>query len=94
MPRDDAQDLVRWWIEQGAHQTPQSGMLPEQKFGRMFASLLSQSQVYCRGSNPLGSPKVTGYQFPRAVVEALALHFGDVHNRRPRAETKSIGDTP
>lgn len=75
LPRDDAQDLVRWWIEQGVHQTPQSRKLPEQKFGRMFASLLSQSQVYCRGSNPLGSPKVTGYQFPRAVVEALAKHL-------------------
>lgn len=75
LPRDEAQDLVRWWIEQGVHQTPRSGLLPEQKIGRIFASLLSQSQVYCRGSNPLGSPKVTGYQFPRAVVEALAKHL-------------------
>ena len=74
-PRKEAQDLVRWWIEQGAHQTPQSGKLPEQKIGRIFVSLVSQSQVYCRGSNPLGSPKVTGYQFPRAVAEALAVHL-------------------
>lgn len=73
LPRDDAQDLVRWWIEQGVHQTLRTGLLPEQKFGRIFVSLLSQSQIYCRGSNPLGSPKVTGYQFPRAVVEALAI---------------------
>ena len=75
LPREDAQDLVRWWVEQGVHQTPQSRKRPEQKFGRIFVSLLSQSQVYCRGSNPLGSPKVTGYQFPRAVVEALAVHL-------------------
>lgn len=75
LPREDAQDLVRWWVEEGANQTPQSRKLPEQKFGRIFVSLLSHSQVYCRGSNPLGSPKVTGYQFPRAVVEALAVHL-------------------
>lgn len=78
LPRDDAQDLVRWWIERGVHQTPQSGLSPEQKVGRIFVSLLSQSQIYCRGSNPLGSPKVTGYQFPRAVVEALAVHVPKV----------------
>ena len=75
LSRADALDLVRWWVEQGAHQTRWSELLREQKFGRMFASLLSQSQVYCRGSNPLGSPKVTGYQFPRAVVEALSVHL-------------------
>lgn len=74
-PREEALDLVRWWLAKGAPQTSQSRKLPEQKCGRIFVSLLSQSQVYCRGFNPLGSPKVTGYQFPRAVVEALAVHL-------------------
>lgn len=74
-PREEALDLVRWWLAKGAHQTSQSRKLPEQKCGRIFVSLLSQSQVYCRGSNPLGSPKVTGYQFPHAVLEALAVHL-------------------
>ena len=89
LPREDAQDLVRWWVEQGANQTPQSRKLPEQKFGRIFVSLLSQTQVYCRGSTPLGGPNTTGYQFPRAVVESLALHFGEVHIRRLQADTKT-----
>jgi len=94
LPREDAQDLVRWWFEQGANQTPQSRKLPEQRFGRIFVLLLSQTQVYCRGSNPLGAPNVTGYQFPRAVVETLASHFGEVHIRRLQADTKMLGDAP
>ena len=94
LPREDAQDFVRWWIEQGADQSLRSGKLPEQKFGRIFVSLLSRTQVYCGGSNPLGGPNVTGYQFPRVVVEALAVHMREVHNRRPQADTETIGDTP
>ncbi len=94
LQREDAQDLVRWWVEQGALQTPQSQKRPERKFGRIFVSLLSHTQVYCRGSNPLGSPNVTGYQFPRAVVEALALHLRQVLDRLPQADTETLGATP
>ena len=94
LPREDAQDLVRWWVEQRANQTPRSGVSPQQRFGRILVSLLSRTQVDCRGSNPLGGPNVTGYPFPRAVLETLALHFGEVHIRRTQADTKTIGDTP
>ena len=94
LPREDALDLVRWWVEQGVHQTPQNEMLREQKVGRVFLSLLSHSQVYCRGSNPLGSPKVTGYQFPRAVVESLAVYLRLVQNRHPQAATENLGGAP
>ncbi len=69
-------------------------LLPQQRFGRIFVSLLSQTQVYCRGSNSLGVPNVTGYQFPRAVVEALALHLRQGLDRFLQAETKTLGDTP
>ncbi|MEX0978207.1 MAG: hypothetical protein WDZ48_05120 [Pirellulales bacterium] len=75
LPREFAQDLVRWWVEQGCTQTPRGGLLPEQKFGRIFVSLVSHTQVYFRGSDALGRPNITGYQFPRAVVEALAAHL-------------------
>ena len=93
-PREDAQDLIRWWGDQGAHQPRQSRKLPEQKFGRIFVSLLSHTQVYCRGSNPLGSPKVTGYQFPRAVVEALAVYLRPVQDRNPQTDTETLGGKP
>ena len=93
-PREDAQDLIRWWVEQGVHQTPRSEMLREQKVGRVFVSLLSHTQVYCRGSNPLGSPKVTGYQFPRAVVESLAVYLRQVLDRLPQADTETLGGAP
>lgn len=86
LPRDDTLDLVRWWGEQGANQTPQSKKLPEQKFGRIFVSLLSQTEIYCRSSTPLGAPDVTGYQFPRAVLEVLALHMRPVQDQRPQAD--------
>jgi len=75
LPREFAQDLVRWWVEQGCTQTPRGGLLPEQSFGRIYVSLLSHTQIYFRGSDALGRPNITGYQFPRAVVEALAAHF-------------------
>jgi L-threonylcarbamoyladenylate synthase len=78
LPREYAEDLVRWWVEHGCAQAPRGGLLSEQGFGRIFVSLLSHTQVYCRGSNVLGGPNITGYQFPRAVVEALASHL-----RRP-----------
>lgn len=75
LPREYAQDLVRWWTEQGCAQTPRGGLLPEQSFGRIFISLLSHTQVYFRGSDVLGRPNITGYQFPRAVVDALTTHL-------------------
>ena len=90
LPREYAQDLVRWWVEQGRTQIPRGGLLPEQSFGRIFVSLLSHTQVYFRGSDALGRPNITGYQFPRAVVETLASHF---HDRRSGADTEAIGDT-
>jgi len=75
LSREDAQDLVRWWVEQGCTQTPRGGLLPEQSFGRIFVSPISHTQVYFRGSDALGRPNITGYQFPRAVVESLASHL-------------------
>ena len=75
LSREDARDLVRWWVEQGRTQTPRGGSLPEQSFGRIFVSPISHTQVYFRGSDALGRPNITGYQFPRAVAEALASHL-------------------
>ena len=75
LPREYAEDLVRWWVEQGCAQAPRGGLLPEQSFGRIFVSPISRTQVYFRGSDALGRPNITGYQFPRAVVEALASHL-------------------
>ena len=97
LPREDAQDLVRWWVEQGANQTPQSRQLPEQRFGRIFVSLLSQTEVYCRSSTPLGAANVTGYQFPRAVLEVLSLHMRPAQDRHPQADTadtETLGGMP
>lgn len=75
LPRDCAQDLVSWWIKERFAQTPRGVSTPEQRFGRIFVSLVSHTQVYLRGSDLLGRPNITGYQFPRAVMEALAAHL-------------------
>lgn len=74
LPNEIAEDLARWWAEQGCTQAPQGGLLPMQRFGRILVSLLSHTQIYCRASKMLGRPNATGYQFPRAVVEALATY--------------------
>ncbi len=60
-----------WWVEQGANQTPQSGKSPEQRLGGIFVSVLSQTQVYCRGSNPLGGPNVERFSVGGLIMLVL-----------------------
>lgn len=72
LPIEDAKDLVRWWVGQGCTQTPQGGSAPQQCVGRIWASIPSDTVVYLRCSDVRGRPNVTGFHFPRAVVEALA----------------------
>jgi hypothetical protein len=76
LPLEYGHELVLWWEQQGSTQKPRGGLLPEQRFGRIFVSLLSHGQVFCRGSDALGRSNITGYQFPRPVVEAIALYIG------------------
>lgn len=85
LPREYAQDLVRWWVEQGCIQTPWGALAPPQCFGRIWVSLPSHTVVNVRGSNARGRPNITGFQFPRAVVEALALTpiLQDKEDNRP-----------
>jgi hypothetical protein len=72
MPIENAVDLVRWWVEQGRMQTPWGGLAPQQRFGQVWVSILSDQLVYVRGADAQGRATITGFLFPRAVVEALA----------------------
>lgn len=72
LPLDLAFDVARWWIEQGSKQDARGALAPEEKVGRMSVLVLSRTQVFCRGTDAWGRPNITGFQFPRAVVDALA----------------------
>ena len=72
MPVEYAADLVRWWVKEGRMQTPWGALAPQQRFGQVWVSILSDRLVYVRGADAQGRPTITGFLFPRAVMEALA----------------------
>jgi len=64
LPIEHAEDLVRWWVEQGRMQAPRGGLAPPQCFNRIWVSIPSDRLVYVRGSNILGKYSTGHFRIP------------------------------
>jgi len=85
MPVDEANDLARWWENEGA--AIKNGQLPviDRKFGKVLISMFAQARVKARPIDRFGRPKFRAYSFPRAAIESLAASLEQV---RPGSSEK------
>ena len=85
MPSDDANELARWWKNEGAD--IKNGQLPviDKKFGKVLISMFAQARVEARPLDRFGRPKLRAYSLPRVVIESLAASLEQV---RPGSREK------
>ena len=85
MPVDEANDLARWWENEGA--AIKNGQLPviDRKFGKVLISMFAQARVKARPIDRFGRPKFRAYSSPRAAIESLAASLEQV---RPGSSEK------
>ena len=78
MPSDDANELARWWKNEGAD--IKNGQLPviDKKFGKVLISMFAQARVEARPLDRFGRPKLRAYSLPRVVIESLAASLEQV----------------
>jgi len=85
MPSDEANELARWWKNEGADIT--NGQLPviNKKFGNVLISMFAQARVEVRPLDRFGRLKFRAYSFPRVVIELLVASLEQV---RPGSREK------
>ena len=85
MPSEEANELARWWKNEGAD--IKKGQLPiiNKKFGNVLISMFAQARVEVRPIDRFGRPKLRAYSLPRAVVELLIASLEGV---RPGSSEK------
>ena len=78
MTVDEANDLARWWENEGA--AIKNGQLPviDKKFGKVLISMFAQTRVEVRPIDRFGRPKLRAYSLPRVVIESLAASLEQV----------------
>jgi hypothetical protein len=70
LPAHEAHDIARWWSQYGP-QLELGATVAEVRFGSVPIGLMRATQIYARGCDQLGPPKMAGYQLPRDAVALL-----------------------
>ena len=72
MPVEEADDLARWWKNEGVD--IKNGQFPviDKKYGMVLVSMFAQARVEARPIDRFGRPKFRAYSLPRVVIESLA----------------------
>lgn len=77
MPIDEADDLARWWKNEGMQIRKRQPPVVEHKFGSVLISMFTHARVEVRGFDQYGRLKLLGYSLPRKVVECLSVWMQD-----------------
>ena len=85
MPVDEANELARWWENEGTNIKNEQLPVIDRKFGKVLISMFAQARVEARPIDRFGRPKFRAYCLPRAVIESLAASLEQV---RPGSREK------
>ena len=77
MPLNEANDLARWWENEGVQIMKRQLPIVERKFGSILISMFKQSSVEMRTTDQYGRTMFRGYSLPRKVVEYLIVWLQD-----------------
>ena len=77
MPINEANDLARWWENEGVQIKKRQLPIVDRKFSSILISMFTQSTVEMRTIDQYGRTMFRGYSLPRKVVEHLLVWLQD-----------------
>lgn len=75
MSRHDAIDLARWWCAEDIRVKSGQLAIRDKECGNILVSMFTSSMIHVRVRDRHGNIKVTGYSFPRIVLEHLGYWY-------------------
>lgn len=88
MPIHEANDLVRWWDNEGIRLKKRQLPVVDYRCGSVLISMNTQARVEVRAFDQYGRLKNLGYSLPRKVVEYLSVWLKDVQQARKPIDGK------
>ena len=68
MPIDEANDLAKWWKNEGSQIKKEQLPVIDHRFGNILISMITQTGVWVRAFDQYWRLRSTGYSLPRKVV--------------------------
>ena len=90
MPIHEANDLVRWWDNEGIRLKKRQLPVVDYRCGSVLISMNTQARVEVRAFDQYGRLKTLGYSLPRTVVECLGIWLQDAQQSQKSGNGKKV----